>query len=201
MKKTLLLFIFLMLISCSKPPKTLTKLPADAVLLAFGDSLTYGHGASAEHDYPALLAGMVQRQVINEGVNGEISADGLKRLPALLDEYQPALLILIHGGNDLLHKIPEDQTAQNLMQMIKEAKQRNIQVVMMGVPPPTLFLLSSAEFYETVAEAEKIPVDLKTVPEILSDKALKSDLIHPNDAGYKQLADAVYKLLQEGGAL
>lgn len=114
MKKRLLLLIFLLLSACNeRPSKTLNKLSDDAVILAFGDSLTYGSGASNQHDYPSILAKLTTREVINEGVPGEISSDALERLPALLDEYQPQLLIVIHGGNDMLRKIPEQQTADN----------------------------------------------------------------------------------------
>jgi acyl-CoA thioesterase-1 len=201
MKKPLLLAIFLLLTACGEPSKTLTKLPDDAVILAFGDSLTYGTGASAEHDYPAILAGLAAREVINEGVPGEISGDGLKRLPALLDEYQPELLILIHGGNDILRNIPNQQTADNLNRMIVEANSRHIEVVMLGVPTFNLLKLNSADFYQTVAETRQIPVDLNTLPDILGDNSLKSDMIHPNDAGYQLMANNIFNLLKQAGAL
>jgi acyl-CoA thioesterase-1 len=201
MKKPLLLAIFLLLTACGEPSKTLTKLPDDAVILAFGDSLTYGTGASAEHDYPAILAGLAAREVINEGVPGEISGDGLKRLPALLDEYQPELLILIHGGNDILRNIPNQQTADNLNRMIVEANSRHIEVVMLGVPTFNLLKLNSADFYQTVAETRQIPVDLNTLPDILGDNSLKSDMIHPNDAGYQLMANNIFNLLRQTGAL
>jgi lysophospholipase L1-like esterase len=201
MKMPLLLVVFLLLTACSEPSKTLTKLPDDAVILAFGDSLTYGTGASANHDYPAILAGLTAREVINEGVPGEISGDGLKRLPALLDQYQPQLLILIHGGNDMLRNIPNEQTADHLNQMIAEANSRHIEVVMLGVPKLNLFTLNSADFYQAVAETRQILIDLDTLPDILSDNSLKSDMIHPNDAGYQLTADNIFNLLKQGGAL
>lgn len=86
---------------------------------------------------------------------GELSEDGLKRLPAVLDTTQPALLILIHGGNDILHNIPDEVTANNLGDMINEVKSRNIDVVMLGIPKPGLFLMKSADIYHMVAEENK----------------------------------------------
>ena len=201
MKKSLLLAIFLFLSACSESSKTLTKLPEDAVILAFGDSLTYGTGASVGHDYPSILAELTAREVINKGVPGEISGDGLKRLPELLDEYQPQLLILIHGGNDMLQHIPGQQTADNLKQMITEANNRDIEVVLLGVPSFNLFTLNSADFYQTVAETRQIPVDLDTLPHILGDNNLKSDMIHPNDAGYQLMANNIFNLLKQAGAI
>ncbi len=144
---------------------------------------------------------MSDRAVINAGIPGEISSNRLSRLPALLDKHQPELLILIHGGNDMLRKIPQQQTRGNLKQMINEAKQRNIKVVMLGVPKFNLFLLSSSEIYQQVAEEYKIPIDLESLPHILSDNALKSDTIHPNDQGYRLMAENIHELLVAAGAL
>lgn len=201
MRKKLLSLIFFTLTACNDSPKSLVKLPDDAVILAFGDSLTYGTGASRLKDYPNILAELTSLDVINEGVPGEISSEGLKRLPALLDEYQPKLLILIHGGNDILRKIPPEQTANNLNKMIEEATSRHIDIVMLGVPQPNPWMLTSADFYRRVAENRNVPIDLDTLPDILGDNSLKSDMVHPNDAGYRLMADNIFKLLREAGAL
>lgn len=207
MPKILLLILLALLTACGKSAKVFDKLPADAVILAFGDSLTYGTNVNKEQSYPSVLAQLSSRSVINAGVPGEISADGLKRLPALLDEHQPQLLILIHGGNDILRNIPRDQTAANLTGMIAEAKKRNIKIVMLSVPTAGLFSvvglssLEGAQIYQQVAETEKIPIDLKTLPEIISNRELKSDEVHPNAQGYQRLAEAIFTLLKNTGAL
>lgn len=201
MKKWMITWVLLACTACNQTDPMLSRLPDNAVMLAFGDSLTYGTGASAEHDYPHILAQLSGREVINAGVPGEISGEGLKRLPALLDEYQPNLLILIHGGNDFLRKLPLDQTRENLKAMIAEAKQRNIAVVLLGVPQLGLMFLHSAEIYAEIAQSEKIPSDLETLPEIIASNALKSDAVHPNDQGYQRLAENIAALLKKQGAL
>jgi len=202
MKKVLLLVLTLFISACdNKPDLVFNKLSQEAIILAFGDSLTYGSGASKGANYPGVLSVLSAHTVINAGIPGEISSNGLSRLPALLDKHQPELLILIHGGNDMLRKIPQQQTSDNLKQMISEAQQRNIKVVMLGVPKFNLFLLSSSEIYQQVAEEYKVPVDLESLPHILSDNALKSDTIHPNDQGYRLMAENIYELLVEAGAL
>lgn len=201
MKKLMLGFALLCCIACHKSTPQLNKLPENAVILAFGDSLTYGTGASAQHDYPSILAQLTGREVINAGVPGEISQEGRQRLPALLDEVRPGLLILIHGGNDILRQIAADQTRDNLKAMIDEARQRNIPTIMLGVPKFGLVFLRSAEFYAELAQTEGIVGDLEALPNILAANELKSDAVHPNDQGYRRLAENIAALLQKQGAL
>ncbi len=200
MNKIFIIF-FLLLTACNKSTPVYDKISKDAVILAFGDSITYGTGSSESDNYPNILSFLSKHKVINLGVPGEISRDGLNRLPSALDQYDPEIMILIHGGNDILRKIPEQKTAQHLKQMIKEARLRDIKVVMLAVPKPSLFLLENAEFYQKVAEQQKVPIDLETLPQILSTKELKSDTIHPNSMGYRIMAKNIYNLLVETGAL
>ena len=83
--RALLLFLIISsTVSCSESPTKLSPLSADTIILAFGDSLTYGTGARNGQDYPSLLSKMTNLKVINEGVSGEISSEGLERLPTLL---------------------------------------------------------------------------------------------------------------------
>jgi lysophospholipase L1-like esterase len=188
------------LIACSATVPGITKLPDDATILAFGDSLTYGTGAKPGQGYPAALERLTGRRVINAGVPGEITQQGLERLPGLLDQHQPQLLILCHGGNDMLRKKGLDAAADNLRQMIRLARERDIPVVLIGVPKPGLFL-STAEFYGQIAAEFQLPFEDAILADIESDRALKADAIHPNGAGYQKFADAIYRLLQQTGAV
>lgn len=191
--------MFACVAACSKPP-SLPPLKGDAVILAFGDSLTYGTGASPETAYPALLALQIGRKVVGDGVPGEISADGLRRLPASLDEVQPALLVLCHGGNDFLQKKPDTQAAENIRAMIRLAQSRNIGVVLIATPKPGLFP-APPDFYADIAKEFGIPVDTKILQEILTDNSKKSDLVHPNAEGYKMIAGRVVEILRKAGAI
>lgn len=195
----LLSIIVVLVTACDESPK-LHKLPPDAVILAFGDSLTFGTGAPAGESYTDVLGTSISRQIVNAGIPGEVSADGLERLPEVLEQNAPALVVLIHGGNDILRRLSKAQTAQNLRSMVGLIRASGAQVVMLGVPQFGLFL-EAAPFYATVAEQDQVPVDLEILPDILSDNDLKSDTVHPNAAGYRRMATAVANLLHERGAL
>ena len=189
----------LLLCSCQKTEK-LPPLTGDAVILAFGDSLTFGTGASRDESYPAVLANLTGRTVINAGVPGEVSEEGRARLPAVLDESRPALLLLCHGGNDFLRRLDQAQVKENLSAMVQSARERGIAVVLIAVP--TLgFGLQVPPLYAELASEAGIPLEEDILADILSDSALKSDPIHPNAAGYKELAVALERLLRRSSAL
>ena len=194
-----LLLSALLLSACSKSPQV-PALGANDVILAFGDSLTFGTGATPAESYPAQLQSLIGRKVVNAGVPGEVSADGLQRLPAALDEAQPKLLILCHGGNDFLRKLSEADAAANVRAMIKLAKSKGIGVVLVATPKPG-FSLSPPDFYAAIAKEFSLPFNDNAIGSVLRDNALKSDLVHPNDKGYTQIAETLAKLLKKSGAI
>ncbi len=197
----LLLSLLLSFAACDSGPPKLPKLPADGVVLAFGDSLTFGSGAPAGASYPAVLQQLIGRRVLRAGVPGEVTAQGLARLPDLLQDTAPDLLVLMHGGNDLLQRRPPEDTQANLRAMVQLARKRGVAVVLIGVPNLGLILGRSAGFYEELAEELEIPYDGEALPAILIQPSLKSDAIHPNAKGYRKLAEAVAELLRKSGAI
>jgi acyl-CoA thioesterase I len=184
---------------CGKQPR-LQSLAADAVVLAFGDSLTYGTGADERDSYPAQLALLIGRKVARAGVPGEISGDGLARLPEALDEHQPRLLILCHGGNDFLRRLSKQQVAANVRAMVRLARERGIEVVLIGTPEPGL-AVSAPALYADIAKELRVPYEDGVIGQILRDATLKSDPIHPNARGYRLIAERLAGLLKKAGAL
>jgi lysophospholipase L1-like esterase len=199
MRSVTLLVAALLLLACTSADR-LPPLPGDGVILAFGDSITYGTGAGPGESYPEVLAGLTGRRVVNAGVPGEATAEGLARLPGVLEQERPALMILCHGGNDLLRHLDRGAAADNLRAMVRMARERGIGVVLVSVPAPDLSL-SPPDFYAAVAREFRIPCEAKVLPRILGKGSLKSDYIHPNGAGYRLLAEALAKLLKKSGAL
>ena len=122
-------------------------------------------------------------------------------MPALLEQHKPELLILCHGGNDLLRKLNSAATRSNIEAMIKAAAQHNIPVLLIGVPQPALMFMESAVIYDELASQYKLAYQGEILPAVEADNSLKSDRIHPNADGYKRMASAIYQLMQETGAL
>lgn len=180
--------------------QALSKLPEDAVIVAFGDSLTYGTGAAAGQSYPEVLEKLIGRTVINAGIPGEITALGLARLPGVLERYRPSLLILCHGANDLMQNFSELEAADNIRGMISCAGERGIQALLIGMPYPGIFT-AQPPLYAKVAGEFSLPFAGTVLSEILTDVSMKSDSIHPNTRGYRKLAEAVASLLRACGAV
>lgn len=190
----------LLLVGCGPSVPSLPKLETNAVVLAFGDSLTHGTGALPEESYPAVLGRLIGRKVVGSGVPGEVSETGLRRLPGVLDEVRPRLLILCHGGNDFLQRLDEAEAARNLRAMATLARDRGIAVAIVATPKPGLGVTKVA-FYQVLGKELAIPVENDVLAEVLGSRNLKSDLVHPNAEGYRRIADAVAKLLRRAGAV
>ena len=187
------------LAGCGKPP-SLSRLAADATVLAFGDSLTFGTGAKEEDSYPAQLAPLIGRRVVRAGVPGEVTSAALERLPGAIDEHAPRILLLCIGGNDFLRRMSKAQAAANVREMVKLATSRGVEVVLIGTPEPGLGV-SPPDFYEQIAKEFKLPYDGDVIGQVLKDRNLKSDTVHPNAQGYGVIAQRLAALLKKSGAI
>jgi len=190
----------LLLAACGGSVPMLTKLAASDVIVAFGDSLTFGTGANESESYPAVLAQLIARNVVRAGVPGEVTAGGLARLQSVIDEHKPKLMIVCLGGNDMLRKVDENETKNNLREIIKTIQAQGIAVMLIGVPRPAL-LTSAPAFFEDIAKEFGIPYEGKIVTDILYKPDQKADTIHPNAKGYRRMAQAVAALLKKAGAV
>ena len=197
---TAMLLAAIFLAACGAKTPTLPTLGANAVVLAFGDSITFGTGAGENQSYPAVLEGLIGRKVHGAGVPGEVSAAGLARLPSAIEYYKPQLLILCHGGNDFLRRAGKQQAAENIRAMVRTARDKGVAVMLIAVPEPGL-LPSPPDFYKDIAKEFSIPYEDAALAKILRDNQLKSDLIHPNAKGYARLAEAVAEVLRKSEAI
>ena len=190
----------LLLAGCGDRVPRVPAVGPDEVIVAFGDSLTYGTGAAESESYPAVLAQLIGRKVVRAGVPGEVTAQGLARLEQVIEAHRPALMIVCLGGNDMLRRVGEAQIRSNLRQIITTLRGRGISVVLIGVPRPAL-LTSAAAFYGELAKEYRIPYEGKVLNDVMHQLDLKADPIHPNAKGYRRMAEAIAQLLKQAGAI
>ena len=183
------------LAGCGRDKKTAQPVPPGSTVLALGDSLTFGTGASAETCYPTVLAVLTGWNVVNAGVPGDTSAQALARLPALLAEHQPKLVIVSIGGNDFLRKLPESDTRTHVHAICKQSLDAGAQVLLVAVPRATvaaaLGQMTDHALYAEVAKDLKIPLQREAWGEVLAQPDLRADAVHANARGYAQVARSV----------
>jgi acyl-CoA thioesterase-1 len=184
--------IFLVTFTRQRPIKNFPSSGTD--IIAFGDSLVEGVGASNENkNFVSLLSHEIGKPIINLGVSGDTTAQGLERI-ALLDKYSPKVVILLLGGNDYLQKVPEETTFNNLSKIIENIEARGAVVLLLGVKGSLIGDKFEKQF-------EKLHDEYNTayVPNVLSgifgNVQYMSDAVHPNDIGYQMIASKVYPVL------
>ncbi len=161
-----------------------------SAIVAFGDSLTAGYGASGGEDYPSRVASRLGISIVNAGVSGDTTDGALQRLDDDVLAANPRIVIVGLGGNDFLRGAPLSATEANLRRVVREIQGAGAMVVLLGFRFPSL----SADYesmYERVAEEEKCLLIPDLLDGILSDPRLKSDEIHPNAKGYDVMAERV----------
>jgi lysophospholipase L1-like esterase len=191
----MVIFSTLLVGGCDSGPK-ITPLDQSSTILAFGDSLTHGTGAPDGQAYPDVLSSLLGIPVINVGIPGETTSQGVKRLPGVLDQYKPTLVILCEGGNDFLRRHNEQKTVSNLREMIEAIQSRGIELIFVGVPKLG-FGLAVPQFYDELAEQYGLPYEGEILVDLLGDRSVKSDEIHPNAIGYRLMAEAIHDVIED----
>jgi len=193
--------------ACGRKPAAIgAALPAGSTVLALGDSITHGTGGDPTAAYPTQLAALSGWNVINGGVPGDTAELALARLPALLAEHQPALVIVSIGGNDFLRRVSQEATAAAIRQAIALSRAAGAQVLLVAVPQPSIGAalgvgLSDHPLYETLARELQLPLHAGGWSRVLGDEKLRSDQIHANAAGYRAFAQGLVATLRDNGFL
>jgi acyl-CoA thioesterase I len=161
-------------------------------IICFGDSLTKGKGVEPNQSYPAELAKMTNFQVINAGINGDVSPEAVKRVASDVLDREPLLVIIEFGGNDYLNKIPMEETIKNVEEMIKLIQAKGAMVAIVDISN-VLFMQEYRQELLRLSKKYRAIFIPRIMEDIVTNEQLKSDAIHPNARGYKIIAYRVYR--------
>src|SRR3989338_8270486 len=162
-------------------------------IIAFGDSLVAGVGASPGRDFVSLLSQKIGQPIINLGVSGDTTATALARLPEL-DAYRPKVVIVLFGGNDYLRRVSQVQTFDNLTEIVESIQAKGAMVLLLGIRGGLLNDHFDTEFKKLRNTHDTAYVS-DVLDGLLGKQEYMSDEIHPNDAGYERIAERVYPVL------
>lgn len=182
-------------------------LPAGArTLLVVGDSLSAAFGMNVREGWVALLAERLRAErpdytVVNASISGDTTANGLARLPRLLQLHKPAVVVIELGGNDGLRGLSLDEMKNNLTALVSSAKQRNARVLLVGVDIPPNYGRRYTEKFRAVYREVSKRTGVALVPSILdgigTEAALmQADRLHPGASAQARMLENVWVRLR-----
>ena len=172
-----------------------TNVPSDGVnIVAFGDSLIEGVGASRGNDFVSILSRQIDEPIVNLGRSGDTTRDALARVDDIL-EQDPKVVLVLLGGNDYLQQIPEAETFANLEQIVQTIHQSGSAVLLLGVRGGILRDNFKGEF-AALAEKHRTAYVSDVLDGLFGNRQLMADTVHPNGAGYQVMADRVQPELE-----
>ncbi len=165
-------------------------------VIAFGDSLVEGVGASEGRDIVSLLSTRVGIPIVNAGRSGDTTGSALGRLDSAVLSRNPRIVIVVLGGNDLLRRIPREETFANLDAIVGRIRGRGAAVILVGLSAG-VFVDGYGNGYEEVASRTASGLVPDVLAGILGHPDLMFDQIHPNDRGYSMMADRIEPALRD----
>ncbi len=173
-------------------------------IICFGDSITFGYGANPGEDYPTALAKLLHEPVINAGVDGDTTREGLKRIQADCLDKEPRLVIVGFCGNDFLKKVPFEETKKNLAEIADRLQAGGAIVAIVDISSG-MFLKQYRGAYKKIAREKGAIFIPSVLSKIITNPSMKSDFLHPNAKGYQlvaeRIAHAITPYLQKNAAL
>ena len=165
-------------------------------IVAFGDSLIAGSGASPGRDFVSLLSLALQRPIVNAGLAGDTTTAALSRLSTVLEEHRPDLVIVLLGGNDALQRVPRAATVANLRRIITDIQNQGAAVLLLGVRGGAVGDPYRREFAKLARHtgAAYVPNVLDSV---WGNHYLMADEVHPNDLGHAVIFDRVLPAVRQ----
>ncbi len=185
------LVCFFVFTGCSPKTADVTAEPKlENTLVCFGDSLTKGTGSENGETYPYFLQKLTNLTVVNAGVHGDTSQQGLDRIDDIF-QFKPFMVLVEFGANDFFKKIPIETTKQNIEKIIDKIQATGAVAVILCTEDNQLPELHKA--LVEIAKDKRAPLIPGILNEIWPDRALFADQLHPNSQGYKLVAEKVYE--------
>ncbi|MFY0991109.1 arylesterase [Halomonas sp. C05BenzN] len=173
------------------------------VLLVLGDSLSAAYGIERQEGWVSLLEARLDGkvQMVNASISGETSGGGASRLPELLGQHEPDIVLLELGGNDGLRGLPPGQFEANLATMIEASREAGAEVLLLGIDIPPNYGQAYRDAFTGVFHRLADEYELALVPFLLEGVALEdglmqSDGIHPTAAAQPIILDNVWPALE-----
>lgn len=193
---TRLLFVVAVLVGANSCFSTQAPNRSDVpTIVAFGDSITLGEEVGASENYPAQLSRRLGIPIINAGVWGEMSDEGLERFRKDVLSSPFDVLILLHGGNDMLAGRPAELVKSNLKEIVREAQRHHAEVIVVGVPQLQKGGAIIPELYVRLAEETGSLFEKEILLKLFSDPQYRVESIHLNAQGYELLARTLEPLV------
>jgi acyl-CoA thioesterase-1 len=177
----------------------------EATILILGDSLSAAYGMERSQSWPALLQDRLDKdghpyRVFNSSIAGDTTQGGLTRLPRLLEEHNPAVVIVELGGNDGLRGLPLDVTRSNIERMIRLSRDAGASVILAGIKIPPNYGPAYTRQFDAIYTSLAEEYGVALIPFFMEGVALEPDLmledgIHPNAAGQPVLLETVWRRL------
>ncbi len=178
-------FLYPQTASDSEPPR----------VIAFGDSLTYGRGSEAGGGYVQMLSDDLGVPIDNLGLTGDTTEGALKRI-AQVTGRKPTITIVLLGGNDFLMGVPQEKTFGNLGKIIEIIQASGAEVLLIGLEP-VIGKRGERAAFDALAKKYKTAYVPNILRGIYGRLDMMSDNLHPNDKGYKLMADRIEPVLEE----
>jgi lysophospholipase L1-like esterase len=167
-------------------------------VIAFGDSLVQGIGATPGNDFPSVLSRRLGVSIMNAGATGDTTASALARLDSSVLTKNPRVVIVLLGGNDVLRRLPSEEAFENLGEIIDRVHGSGAAVLLLGVRGTGIFADRYEDGFRELAKRKNVSFVSNILDGIFGDDNLMSgDGIHPNDRGYAVMADKIEPVIRD----
>jgi acyl-CoA thioesterase I len=163
-------------------------------IVCYGDSITFGYGAGPGEDYPSFLAKLINLPIVNVGIDGDTTSEGLKRIYSDVLDRNPLLVIIEFTGNDFLRQVPMEETTRNIGEMIDKIEANGAMVALVDISAGLLLKGYRQELCRLARKKNVIFIP-GILNGIVTNPSLKSDFLHPNANGYKMIAQKIYRAI------